>query len=236
MSGYIPDSISVNWCTPDEVVEAVHETFEGPPDIDPCSNKHSRIRAKVEFSLENGYDGLVDRWPGLTAYINHPFGKGWWRPRPHQPQCNQIEVRHGPPYCACGSARRRDYIWPADRKNLTKEQLKQYKPVGPIDWLKRAADFGLEAKDPPAASIGLTPAYPGTKAFQTQIWKRATRVFFPEGRLHFRLVHELPDGSMVEKKGPAPMDCCLPLWTRSLDVVERFEKAFRKLGGHIVTP
>lgn len=65
-----------NWCTPDEVLELVRKV--GPIALDPCSNKHSRVRARRELRLERGENGLVQPWArgrgaGLV-YVNPPYG------------------------------------------------------------------------------------------------------------------------------------------------------------------
>jgi hypothetical protein len=262
MAGHIPDSLSVDWCTEDKYIACVHETFEGPPETDPCSNPHSRVRAKHEFMLQNGRDGLLESWGKRSAFMNPPFGKGWWKSKPHQSQCNGLLVDggFGPPYCACGAGRQREYIWPADRaakagefltqaqavtgmppsapktvklaEALFKAWAKDYTLVDIGDWIERAADFGDYMSD---GVVGLIPGYPGTKAWQDHVWPRAKRVFFPRGRLHFRLVYTHPDGTVEEKTGPAPMDCAFPLWTCNLYVVHAFEQAFGKFG-RVVTP
>jgi hypothetical protein len=262
MAGHIPDSLSVDWCTEDKYVDCVHETFDGTPDLDPCSNPHSRVGAKRQYMLQTGDDGLVDRWIGESGFMNPPFGKGWWKSVEHQPQCNRIAVDggYGPPYCACGAARRREYIWPADRaakleeliaaagveldlepfqdkvKKLAEARFKKwaanYTLVDIGDWIERAAGYGDTMEQ---GVVGLIPSYPGTRAWQEHVFPKARRIFFPKGRLHFRLVYTQPDGSTVEKTGPAPMDCAFPLWTHNLYIVHAFEQAFGKFG-RVVTP
>src|SRR5690348_14824116 len=75
MAGHIPDSLSVDWCTPDKIVTPIHKVFGGPPALDPCSNPFSHIKATTEFRLDLGNDGLVDPWDGDTIFVNPPFGK-----------------------------------------------------------------------------------------------------------------------------------------------------------------
>jgi hypothetical protein len=233
MAGYTADALSADWCTPDWVIDIVHEVFGDSPDLDPCSNPYSRVKAKTEFTLEKGNDGLVDDWGfARTIYVNPPFGKGWWK---------------------ANNTGRRDYIWPSNRniqlegltakytlqgvlgaeqKALVKKDfnawIKPYTKVDIGDWIKRSADYGSDRYDCARSVIGLIPAYPGTGAWQKHVWPRARAVFFPKGRLHFRLVYLQPDGSTVEKTGPAPMDCALPLW--GLDHVHKFHKLFSKRG------
>jgi hypothetical protein len=213
MAGHIPDSLSVDWCTPDWICNALVELFDGPPDLDPCSNPYSRVCAKTEFTLEKGNDGLIDEWSARNIFVNPPFGKGWWKPN---------------------AAGRRDYIWPSERKakkaELSKTDfnawIKPYKLADIGDWIKRCADYGEGDRN----VVGLIPSYTGVKAWQRHVWKRASAVFFPEGRIHFRLVYLQPDGSAIEKSGPAPMDCAMPLWTHDHAIVDRFCKVFDEHG------
>ncbi len=232
MAGHIPDSLSVDWCTPDWICECLRELFGGAPDLDPCSNPYSRVGARVEFTLDKGNDGLIDPWDGENVYVNPPFGKGWWKPALHYEKCTYDEKSASGP-CTCGALGRRDYIWPGDRKakkaELSKADFNAWiKPYTLADighWIKRSADYGDQKRN----VVGLIPAYPGTKAWQRHVWKRARAVFFPEGRLHFRLVYNTPEG-IYEKSGPAPMDCALPLWTRDNKLVDRFGDVFTQHG------
>ena len=249
MAGHIPDSLSVDWCTEDKYVECVHKTFGGPPDLDPCSNPHSRVGARRQYMLPY-HDGLVEDWDGGSGFMNPPFGKGWWKLRGCE---NKV--------CACsGDCKKRDYIWPADRaaklkqfeeqagqeldlepwqdkvKKLAETKFKawakDYTLVDIGDWIALAAAYGPVMEQ---GVIGLLPSYPGTKAWQEHVFPKARRIFFPKGRLHFRLVYTLDDGRTIEKTGPAPMDCAFPLWTNNLYMVHEFEKAFGP-HGRIVTP
>jgi hypothetical protein len=43
-------------------------------------------------------------------------------------------------------------------------------------------------------------------------------------------VYLQPDGSAIEKSGPAPMDCAMPLWTHDHAIVDRFCKVFDEHG------
>lgn len=232
MAGHIADSLSVHWCTEDRIVGFVREFFGGPPDLDPCSNPNSRVGAAAEWTLENGHDGLQEPWlPHKNVYVNPPFGKGWWRPAAHTKIACLGWAGKG--VCSCGASERREYMWPAERAALVKAietgrpvnansglqsraELKKYlatfKPVSIADWIEKCANYG----DLGAGVVGLIPAYPGTRAWQRHVWKRARAVFFPSGRLHFRLVSHYVDSSgqsiTVEKTGPAPMDCAMPYW------------------------
>lgn len=72
---------SDSWCTPPEIADPVEEFFDGPVDVDPCSNDRSVIRAVL--ALRSG--GLLLPWrlPGSdakgTVYENDPYSMaGIW--------------------------------------------------------------------------------------------------------------------------------------------------------------
>lgn len=45
--------------------------------LDPCSNPHSLVNAEIEWSLENGHDGLAEEWEcnGLV-FVNPGYSNG----------------------------------------------------------------------------------------------------------------------------------------------------------------
>lgn len=51
--------------TPEDVLAPVREM--GPIITDPCSNKHSIVRARIEFTERD--DGLIQHWHGVT-FVN----------------------------------------------------------------------------------------------------------------------------------------------------------------------
>jgi|SRR3989344_759850 len=67
------NSLSQNWCTPPKYVNVVREFFGGKIDLDPCSNEHSIVNARVEYTLPKN-DGLKDSWNFPTVYVNPPYG------------------------------------------------------------------------------------------------------------------------------------------------------------------
>lgn len=90
-------SISQDWCTPPMYVKAVREFFEGQIDLDPCSNQHSIVHAKVEYRLPR-QDGLQESWDFAKIYVNPPYGadrergttiKDWLR------RCADAHRKHG---------------------------------------------------------------------------------------------------------------------------------------------
>lgn len=159
MAGHIPDSLSVDWCTPDWIVEGVHDVFGGPPELDPCSNPNSRVGALRDLQLARGEDGLIDPWGAPTVYVNPPFGYAWYR------------LVDG----------RRQYIFAQEYKALSTADKKLWTRTTITDWVKLCS-----MKAPFANIIGLIPAYPGTSTWQDYVWPTAAAVFFPRGRLSFR--------------------------------------------------
>lgn len=65
-----------DWNTPQAIADLVEKFFEGPVDVDPCSNPNSLIKAKNSFSVETNTDGLAptNNW-GYTFFLNPPFGR-----------------------------------------------------------------------------------------------------------------------------------------------------------------
>ena len=79
-------SATRDWCTPDKIVMAAKEALGGDIALDPCSNRHSTVGARVEYMLPDT-DGLEASWDFPTIYANPPYGrdrgrgtsiKGWF--------------------------------------------------------------------------------------------------------------------------------------------------------------
>ncbi len=68
------DSLSQDWCTPPEYVDAIRKFFSGSIALDPCSNRYSIVRAIVEYSLPQT-DGLAASWNYSKIFVNPPYGK-----------------------------------------------------------------------------------------------------------------------------------------------------------------
>lgn len=67
-----------DWITPPELVEdidqALYEEDDGVSmgiNLDPCPHEYTR-HANVNYRLENGHDGLEERWFG-DVFVNPPF-------------------------------------------------------------------------------------------------------------------------------------------------------------------
>ncbi|MCB0522784.1 MAG: N-6 DNA methylase [Lewinellaceae bacterium] len=72
-AGRTVNSQSQNWGTPAKYVRAVKDVFGGVIHFDPCSNKYSIVKAKVECLLPEK-DGLKEEWKYPTIYVNPPYG------------------------------------------------------------------------------------------------------------------------------------------------------------------
>jgi hypothetical protein len=62
-----------SWCTPPEVLRRVR--LLGEIGLDPCSNPQSEVGAHIEWSRENGEDGLSQPWTDYgLVFVNPPYG------------------------------------------------------------------------------------------------------------------------------------------------------------------
>lgn len=67
-----------SWCTPPEVMEAVHRFWPGGIDLDPCSNHWAKalgfVRAKVAWTKAD--DCMAQpTWPGATCWLQPPYSR-----------------------------------------------------------------------------------------------------------------------------------------------------------------
>jgi len=62
-----------HWGTPKKYVDAVNLMFDGGVDLDPCSNEHSLVEAKVTYQPPS-QDGLRQTWHYKKIYVNPPYG------------------------------------------------------------------------------------------------------------------------------------------------------------------
>jgi hypothetical protein len=63
------------WNTPRWFIDRLEKAL-GRVGLDPCSNRWSDVRARVEYSREKRRDGLKLTWQGLgLTYVNPPFGR-----------------------------------------------------------------------------------------------------------------------------------------------------------------
>ena len=73
--GNVVDSDSL--CTPPTILDPIYELYEGMIDVDPCSNPHSIVRAKIAYytgglTMPWSANGRVGGPPG-NDYENHPY-------------------------------------------------------------------------------------------------------------------------------------------------------------------
>lgn len=62
-----------DWCTPPGILDSVRKVFGGVIDLDPCSNPHSLVDARVEYRLPAN-DGLRESWDHKRIFVNPPYG------------------------------------------------------------------------------------------------------------------------------------------------------------------
>ena len=72
-AGRTTNPLSHHWCTPKKYADAVRHFFDGQVMLDPCSNQHSIVNAKVTYALPEE-DGLALSWNYQTIYVNPPYG------------------------------------------------------------------------------------------------------------------------------------------------------------------
>jgi hypothetical protein len=67
------ESLSQDWCMPPKYVDAIRRFFGGAIALDPCSNRHSIVKAQVEY-CPPATNGLVASWDFPTIFVNPPYG------------------------------------------------------------------------------------------------------------------------------------------------------------------
>lgn len=67
------------WNTPAEIVDKVVEYFEGPVELDPCSNSLDTPNIPCRRCFIEEDDGLSQVWDAATVFVNHPYSdsKHW---------------------------------------------------------------------------------------------------------------------------------------------------------------
>ena len=87
---------SQHWGTPAVYVKAVRAML-GTIHLDPCSNAHSIVKARVEYRLPK-HDGLKESWKYPTIYVNPPYGSDaarGTRIRQWLARCDDAHRQHG---------------------------------------------------------------------------------------------------------------------------------------------
>jgi hypothetical protein len=69
--GYIARSKKSDWRTPENVLVPVRKLF-GKIGLDPCGHRHSLVKARRQYLLSKGEDGLKLPWYG-KVFVNPPF-------------------------------------------------------------------------------------------------------------------------------------------------------------------
>jgi len=85
------------WTTPVAIVSLVREAFGKPIDLDPCSNRFSKVGARTAWNFAD--DGLSREWnrgKRLNIYVNPPYSK----PAPWMARC-LAAARSGARVIAC---------------------------------------------------------------------------------------------------------------------------------------
>ena len=72
-AGRTLNTLSQEWGTPHKYVDVVREFFGGKIELDPCSNRHSIVHARIEYQLPR-HDGLRESWDFPNIYVNPPYG------------------------------------------------------------------------------------------------------------------------------------------------------------------
>ena len=67
------------WNTSQEIVDKVVEYFDGPVDLDPCSNSRENPNVPCLRCFVEEDDGLSHLWEADTVFVNHPYSdsKNW---------------------------------------------------------------------------------------------------------------------------------------------------------------
>ena len=67
------------WNTPAEIVDKVVEFFNGPVELDPCSNDRDNPNVPCLRCFTEEDDGLAHQWNANSVFVNHPYSdsKHW---------------------------------------------------------------------------------------------------------------------------------------------------------------
>jgi hypothetical protein len=72
-AGRTINTLSQDWGTPKKYVNSVKKVFGGDIHLDPCSNQHSLVGARVAYRLPQ-QDGLKESWDYPSIFVNPPYG------------------------------------------------------------------------------------------------------------------------------------------------------------------
>ena len=67
------------WNTPQEIVDKVVQFFNGPVELDPCSNDRDNPNIPCLRCFTEEDDGLAHQWNANSVFVNHPYSdsKHW---------------------------------------------------------------------------------------------------------------------------------------------------------------
>jgi phage N-6-adenine-methyltransferase len=67
------------WNTPVEIVDKVVQFFDGPVELDPCSNDRNNPNIPCLRCFTEEDDGLAHQWNANSVFLNHPYSdsKNW---------------------------------------------------------------------------------------------------------------------------------------------------------------
>lgn len=79
--------------TPPEFMADIYAAF-GEVDLDPCAHRLSPVVARRRIDLEDGGDGLFDKWSGGLAFVNPPYSEQlkWLRRAHDQWRAGNVET------------------------------------------------------------------------------------------------------------------------------------------------
>mgnify|MGYP000139976657 CR=1 FL=1 len=207
MAGHIETAGSVIWNTPIWIIDTIKEVF-GEIDLDPCSNDNSVVGALKTFQLPY-QDGLAESWDDAgVVFVNSPFGTSW---------NHKQKQEDGRTKLTCISAKEFKEL----SIGMSEPEKAQWYKTTVADWIRKCANTKG------SSVIKLCPVAIGTTFWHSEVFPKATAIFFPKGRLKFLIGGET--------RASAPMDCCLILWTPpNKNIPYGLEEAFRPHGKVII--
>lgn len=228
------DPESIHWCSPEWSTDGAAEVFRARTgvagiDLDPCPNPGSipRVKARVNFLLSDGHDGLQDLWGQVVdgvliknAWVNSPFGRYYYNPvTQHFLSPKEVKERVAK-HVTTGVF---------NKKQARAAVLEGYESHSIEEWIQKCADSSRLC-DMDIIQFG--PAATGTGWWQDIIEETAAATLFLKGRPKFELV-DFKTMKVVSVGNSAPMDCAISLWTDRREVLERFIQVFHKKRGRV---
>lgn len=81
------------WNTPTEFVSDIYKFFDGPVDLDPCSNDEENPNVPAKKVYTEKTNGLAHNWIADSVFMNHPYSdsKNWVPYAAHQYECGNAK-------------------------------------------------------------------------------------------------------------------------------------------------